>query len=165
MQTKQCKDCHEFIPKSAKRCKHCHAKQPVDFWKSPWFYLLLIIFFPIIFGVFSAQDISSKKIESFQTITNKTKETVTITSIDTKVTKSNSVWSKFAWVLKIKNPSQKIISVNAKIKWIDKDGFVIDDLREYKLSIPPGQEETFNGYKLIDVAAANTVDSIQAIIE
>lgn len=46
METKQCKECHSDIPKSAKRCKNCSAKQPKHFWKNIWFWILLLFFGP-----------------------------------------------------------------------------------------------------------------------
>lgn len=52
-QTKTCKQCESEIPKKASRCKNCGAKQPKDFWKSPWFYLVLIICLPIFISHYS----------------------------------------------------------------------------------------------------------------
>lgn len=44
-QTKFCKECESEIPKKSSRCKNCGVKQPRPFWKNPWFYLILLVFF------------------------------------------------------------------------------------------------------------------------
>lgn len=88
-----------------------------------------------------------------------------IKGIDTRITESNSSWSKFAWKLTIKNLGQRAISVDATIEFQDRDGFVVDDTREYGLVVRPLAEEVFTGYELIDAAVARNVTRINAKVE
>ncbi len=60
---------------------------------------------------------------------------VEIVSIDARVTESNSTWSRFAWILKIRNSSNQPRQFNATIEFQDADGFVIDTDDEYGLVV------------------------------
>lgn len=86
---------------------------------------------------------------------------IEIIDISTRVTESNSVWSRFAWNLTLKNNTDRTRAVSAVIKWVDKDGFVVDSDRQYSLSVPANSEQTFNDYKLIDASVAADVDGIE----
>lgn len=90
--------------------------------------------------------------------------TIEIIDISTRVTESNSVWSRFAWNLTLKNNTDRPRTVSAVIKWVDKDGFVVDSDRQYSLSVPANAEHTFNDYKLIDASVAADVDGIEVEI-
>jgi hypothetical protein len=85
-----------------------------------------------------------------------------ILGIDTKITEANNSWSKFAWILRVKNLSNTALSIQATIEFLDGDGFVVDDDFRPNLLLPPNQEETFTGYELIDAFVAGNVASINA---
>ncbi|MCY4577116.1 MAG: hypothetical protein OXB96_01620 [Candidatus Kaiserbacteria bacterium] len=85
-------------------------------------------------------------------------------SIGTKVTEKNNAYHKFAWVLRVKSNADSGRSFTAKIRWIDADGFVIDDDIAYNLVIDAGEEKQFTGYALVDVAGAETITSVSAEI-
>jgi hypothetical protein len=72
-----------------------------------------------------------------------------IVSIDSRVTESNSVWSKFAWKLILKNKTSESIACRATVEFSDKDDFVVDDDDAYNLVVAANQEHTFTGYDLI----------------
>jgi hypothetical protein len=91
-------------------------------------------------------------------------EAVEIIDISTKVTEQNSVWWKYAWNLTLKNNTNKDKSVRAEIKWVDTDGFVVDSHTEYSLSVPAGEEKTFNDFALVSTPGASDVDGIKAEI-
>lgn len=85
-----------------------------------------------------------------------------IVGVDAKVTERNDSWSKFAWQLTLKNNSAATIRVDATIEFLDSDGFVVEDDREYGLVLPGGQQETYRGYDLVDAEIAHNVSSVNA---
>ncbi len=87
---------------------------------------------------------------------------VTIVDINTRVTESNSTWSKFAWVLTVRNDSATPTTLTATIEFLDKDGFVVDDDIERGLVLPALGEKTFRGYDLVDAAVAGSIDQVSA---
>lgn len=91
-------------------------------------------------------------------------EEIAIISIDTKITEKNSLWWKWAWVLKLKNNTSRDQSVKAIIKWTDADSFIIDTDTAYSLLVPAGQEKTFNGFALIYTAPSQNVEAVGVVI-
>lgn len=87
---------------------------------------------------------------------------VEVVNVSTKVTEQNSVWWKYAWILTLKNNTDRERSVTAVLKWVDVDGFVVDSDTEYSLTIPAGEEKTFNDFKLVSTPGASDVNGIQA---
>jgi hypothetical protein len=85
-----------------------------------------------------------------------------IVKIDARVTERNSSWSKYAWLLVVKNRTLEQVGFNAKIEFLDRDGFVIDDDSAYNLGLGPGEEQTFRGYSLIGAEIAGNVASVNA---
>lgn len=89
-------------------------------------------------------------------------KSIEIVDVSTKVTEQNSVWWKYAWVLTLKNNTNRERSVTAELKWVDADGFVVDSATEYSLAIPAGEEKTFNDFALISTPGSADVEGIQA---
>jgi hypothetical protein len=87
-----------------------------------------------------------------------------ITSIDTRVTESNDIWSRFAWILKVENKGSSPVAIDAVIEFVDSDGFVIEEDRAYSLLAKPNQETEFTGYSLINSPVDKNVDGIKAQI-
>ena len=87
-----------------------------------------------------------------------------IVDIDARVTESNPTWSKFAWKLTVKNLTSSRAGFDAVIEFLDSDGFIVDDDREYGLLLAPHEEGAFTGYTLIDAAVAPNVSQISAKI-
>lgn len=85
-----------------------------------------------------------------------------IENVDSRVTESNDVWARYAWKLSISNAGDEAATFDVLIKWEDKDGFVIDDTREYGLSLAPHETRSFTGDDLINYPAASRVDKIEA---
>jgi hypothetical protein len=85
-----------------------------------------------------------------------------IVSIDTRVTESNSTWSKYAWKLTLRNKSARPARFEATIEWYDSDGFIVDTDRARDLVVPAQGEETFTGYALINADVAGKVAKIGA---
>lgn len=85
-----------------------------------------------------------------------------IISIDTRLVESNDTWSKIAWKLTIKNLTDKKVVFHARIEFLDKDGFLVDDTFESNLIISAQSEQSFTGTTLIDAPLIERVYSIQA---
>ncbi len=88
-----------------------------------------------------------------------------IVSISAKVTEKNSVWWKNSWILVIRNDSSSNLSFDATIEFLDADGFIVDDDREYDLRVDAGEQETFTGYALIDASVAPNVEQVHAEVQ
>lgn len=134
-------------------------------------FLIAVVFIAISAGFMSSDSGSSSKntvSNNDSTTTNKSDEeqvkAMEIVDISTRVTESNSVWSKFAWNLTLKNNTDRDRSVSAEIKWVDKDGFVVDTDNEYSLTVPAHSEKTFNDFQLIDSSVVSDVEGIEAEI-
>lgn len=85
-----------------------------------------------------------------------------IVSIDTRLVESNDTWSKIAWKLIIKNLTDKKVIFHARIEFLDKDGFLVDDTFESNLILSAQSEQSFSGTTLIDAPLIGRVSSIQA---
>jgi hypothetical protein len=87
---------------------------------------------------------------------------VEVVGVDSKVTESNSSWWKCAYTIKIKNNGSSAVSVKAKMQWLDKEGFVIDDDYKYDVYVGVGQTTTVQDYDLIDASVAPNIASTKA---
>lgn len=110
----------------------------------------------------SSSSTASNSANSGSGSTSTSAPAIEIVDISTRVTESNSVWSKFAWNLTLKNNTDRDRTVNAVIKWVDKDGFVVDSDNEYNLRVPANSEKTFNDYQLIDASSVPDVEGVKA---
>lgn len=90
---------------------------------------------------------------------------VDVVSIDSKVTESNSVWQKCAWVLVLENKGTSATAVDARIEWLDADGFVIDDDNVYGVALQAGTRDTVTGYQLINLPGALNIKKVSAKIK
>ena len=78
------------------------------------------------------------------------------------LTESNSSWSKFAWKLTLRNNADSPQAYDMVIEFRDKDGFVVDDDREYGLTVQANSERTFTGYVLVDAGVVGNVAKVGA---
>ena len=85
-----------------------------------------------------------------------------ILSVDGRITESNSVWWKYAYIVELQNTSDKRLLLDATIEFLDTDGFVVDDDRVYDFLLEPGETSSMTGYALIDASVAANVDGINA---
>lgn len=85
-----------------------------------------------------------------------------VVAIDAKITEANTVWSKFAWKLTVKNLTMNPMVLAANIEFLDKDGFVVDEDTESNLLLQAGAQNVYTGYKLITAAVVGSVNSISA---
>lgn len=91
-------------------------------------------------------------------------QSIQMVRVATKVTEKNDAYHKFSWILTVKNSADVSKSFTAKIEWLDKEGFIIDDDVAYDLTIGPNEERHFTGYTLTDADVADTVSNVRAKI-
>lgn len=87
-----------------------------------------------------------------------------IVSIDSKVTESNSTWSRHAWVLTVRNAGMGDLTCDGAIQWLDRGGFVVDD-DKVRFQIAGNQTLTFRDYALISRGPSDTVREVNAAID
>ena len=167
---KKCKKCQEEIQDDAKKCKHCSADLRIWFIRHPvWTVIIVLLLFSAFASAISDMDKVEKSslTESSDTPNNSQEESqpIEIVNVETKVTESNTVWSKFAWNLTLKNNTNKDKNVFAELKWVDDSGFVVDSHQEYSLGVPANSEQTFNDFALIDASVAGNVEGIKAEVK
>lgn len=93
------------------------------------------------------------------------KPVIDILDISTKVTEKNNVWWRFAWKLTLKNNQDKNASVDATIKFFDKENFIIDTDDEYGIYIGSWSVKTITGNTLVRVPGASNVTKTGVSIE
>lgn len=82
-----------------------------------------------------------------------------------RVTESNATWWRWAVTVYIANPGSFSTSVNAKVKFLDKDGFIIETKDMYHLQLSPMSTNQFSDYTLVELPGAQRVASIKADLE
>lgn len=85
-----------------------------------------------------------------------------LVSVESRVTESNSVWSRFAWKLKLRNDSPAPHLFQAKIEFQDRDGFIVDTNDAYNLLVPGQSEQEFTGFALIKAEVVGSVSRAAA---
>ncbi len=99
-------------------------------------------------------------------VTPQTQEpSIQIVNIATKITEKNDAYYKFSWILTVKNDADSSKSFTARIEWLDKDGFIIDDDIAHDLTIGANKEKHFTGYTLTNADVASTVSNVRAKIQ
>ena len=83
-----------------------------------------------------------------------------ILTIDARTMETNAVWWKMAWLLTVENRSGDVAIFNAHIKFLDDDGFVVDEDFTTNLSILPYTSDDYTGAKLVTASVAPNVAKI-----
>ncbi len=157
--TKLCPHCQKEIPKGAKKCPECQSDLRSWINRHPIITTIIVLFL-----VGSALGAINGDSASNSVNAPSGQASVEILDISTRVTESNSVWSKYAWNLTLKNNTDREQSVTAEIKWTDAEGYVVDTDTEYDLVVPANSEKTFNDFDLIDADVAGDIENIEAEI-
>ncbi len=104
----------------------------------------------------------SSKTTSSNSDSEKTEIDYEVASIDAKITESNSVFVKYAWILTIKNNGKQRLLFNANIEFLDADGFIVDQDFAYRLLIEPYETQKYTGAKLVNTSIAGKITQITA---
>lgn len=87
-----------------------------------------------------------------------------ITDVRMRVTERNDTWWKMSWQFTANSGEGTGGDVAATLKFVDVDGFIVDEATEY-ITIRPGAGETFSGFQLVDTSVASRVTSISTSIQ
>ena len=87
---------------------------------------------------------------------------VRVYNLKTRVTESNSTWEKHAWQVSIRSVDPEPLSCTLTIEWLDRDGFIVDDDREYVQLKCCGATHEFSGYALVSHPAAQSIQNASA---
>ncbi len=82
-------------------------------------------------------------------------------SIGFRIQERNNVWWKFAYQFTLRNNTDRQRSLNLEIKFVDSDGFVVDDATAYDVVVPADGTVTHSDSTLIDASEAGSVTGIQ----
>lgn len=157
---KLCPHCQKEISKGAKKCPECQSDLRSWFTRHPIISVILVF---VLLG-FTLSNLDSDSASSSAGGSANDTPSIEIVDVSTRVTEANSVWSKYAWNLTLKNNTDRERTVTAEIKWTDAEGYVVDTDTEYGLVIPANSEKTFNDYDLIDASVAGDIESVEANI-
>lgn len=91
-----------------------------------------------------------------------TTKVVDVLSATMRVTESNNTWWKYAYKVDLRNNRNETALIVLKVKFLDREGFVIDEHRNYKVVVPAGQKTSISDFKLIDAKVAGNVRRITA---
>ena len=115
---------------------------------------------PQYLGFYSQADnapATSKSTPRTEVPTPPTEQDWRIVSVDTRVTESNTVWSKYAWKLTLQNDSDQPHVFRGTIEFQDSDGFIVDTGSANDMFVPAKSEQVFTGYALIRAEVAGKV--------
>jgi hypothetical protein len=82
-----------------------------------------------------------------------------------KATERNRSWWRFGWVVSIENHSSEERDFSLQLQFMDKDGFVVDEDTEQRLTLAPYESRTFRESALINAGVAPHVASVNPVIK
>lgn len=80
-----------------------------------------------------------------------------IVSVDSRVTESNTSWSRFAWKLRLANDADAPQPFQGTIEFQDSDGFIVDTDIIHNEIMPARSEQDFTGSALIRASVVGKV--------
>ena len=79
-----------------------------------------------------------------------------------RIQEQNSVWWKFAYQFTLKNNTDRPVSLDIKVKFLDSDGFVVDETLLWGVTVPASeQEHVISDSALIDAGEAPKVAGLK----
>jgi hypothetical protein len=108
--------------------------------------------------------VSKQQAAPARVATNEPGDVFEIVSLDTKITEQNNAFWKFSYILKVKNVSDRALSGHADIRWLDDDGLVIEDTREWSIRVPARSVETIQGHQLIPSEPADQIHGVSTSV-
>jgi len=88
-----------------------------------------------------------------------------ITAFTYKVVEKNATWWKYSWQLTIMNGVDSSVDCRLIIRFLDRDGYVLDTDRDYPKDLPAKAESTIRGYSLVDTELAYQVAHLEARVD
>ena len=94
------------------------------------------------------------------TVANPAEPDYEITRIEGKVTESNDIFEKNAWIMEVKNNGDQALLIDATIDFEDVDGFIVSQDFKFGLYIGANEIKEFTGVVLIPLESSLTVANI-----
>lgn len=110
----------------------------------------------------SSKVAKASSVDAMETASIPTTKVVDVLSATMRVTESNSTWWKYAYKVDLRNNRAEAAIVTVKVKFLDRDGFVVKDNTNYKVVVPAGQKISLSDYALIDTKVAGNVRRMTA---
>ena len=88
-------------------------------------------------------------------------EDLTFADAAFRATESNDTFTRFSWQVTLTDQTSQPLEVNVTAKFLDADGFVLDEDTVYHALIEAGNTQTVTDYQLIKAAVAPQVDHMQ----
>jgi hypothetical protein len=108
--------------------------------------------------------VSKQQAAPAKVATDEPRDIFEILSLDTEITGRKTAFWRFSYVLKVKNVTDRPLSGHVDIQWLDADGLVIDDTREWGIRVPARSVETIQGHQLIASEPADQVHGVSASV-
>ena len=108
----------------------------------------------------------TKFMEQFKEYLEKTKGGgLELVNVDIEVIYEDDVYYRYAWELTLRNLENNPISADAKIQWLDANGFELESQAEKGLYLLPREEKTFTGTRLLLYDVGSKVYNVTATAE
>lgn len=83
-------------------------------------------------------------------------------SLEYRIQEQNDLWWKFAYQFTLRNNTDRNIDVGGiHIKFVDAEGFVVDDAYLWNVAVPANESRVFSDSTLIDAEEASKITGIQ----
>jgi len=89
---------------------------------------------------------------------------IKVVRVANRVTEANGAWWRWAFTVFIADPDGLTPTVNVKVKFLDKDGFIIETKDMYNLKLDGAATNSFSDYELVSLPGAQQVTSIRGEI-
>lgn len=91
-----------------------------------------------------------------------TDKSVEIVSVKDKITKSDRFYEQHAWIVVMKNNTDKRLSFDLTVEFQDKDGFIVDQDLKFELYIDPHETKQFTGVQLVNASISSNITRVVA---
>lgn len=118
---------------------------------------------PIGSGTEPARAVQLTTAEPFVETRQPVAPSIEVLSVEYNKGETNKTFTKFEWKLTLRNNTPGDATVHATIKFEDAKGFPVEEVDEYRLSIPAMSPATFTGAKLIEAAQVPRVTQAHAV--
>ena len=92
-------------------------------------------------------------------IPDQQEDAVELISISARPGQSNPIWTTFGWKAALRNAMDRPVSFSLKVKFLDADGYQVDELIE-RITLSPAEERTVTGAKLVEASVALRVSNV-----
>jgi hypothetical protein len=82
----------------------------------------------------------------------------------TKIVERQKHYWTFSWHVLLINSSTEDAVCNLKLQWLDKQGFALEELRDYGVVVPAGEDVELTGTRMLSAAVGVRVASIRGTI-